>query len=135
MAVHAHGALTSKGSFARIKQALKKSGLVQHRASSPALENAWNFHPRTFLLPLPAPLPCASARGWCEGALQHTYARALGDLHFVLQPRNRFAIKPRSKFGAACSPESMSLVLVGTRTLYMRANATKSGLPSAANFP
>ena len=48
MAVRAHGALTSKGSFARAKQALKKSRLVQHRVQPVVLENAWNFHGETF---------------------------------------------------------------------------------------
>lgn len=42
MGAHAHGALTSKGSFARAKQAVKKSGLA--RTSPRAEGNALEFH-------------------------------------------------------------------------------------------
>lgn len=111
MAVRAHGALTSKGSFARAKQALKKSRLVQHRVQPVVLENAWNFHGETFptwasilspSLSFSLFFPPLSVRaGITTHTHKHTHAHTYVDRcspHFVVQPRNRFALIPCSKF-------------------------------------
>ena len=121
MAVRAHGALTSKGSFARAKQALKKSRLVQHRVQPVVLENAWNFHGETF--PTWASILSLSLFFFFHHFLfvpalrrTHTYTHTHTHTHvdrcsphFVVQPRNRFALIPRSKFEAVRSLESTSV--------------------------